>query len=135
LKHRRKPSPAIDDSLPESVPALDKEDKGLPELPEKEPGVDKEKIEEEVEGEVRKEKEDEVKLDTLSEKLDKLTENMESMVSALADQKEIIEKVLLEKNLLKKKVEEISEEPKDFTSEEFGVDTDNLVLSKNQNGG
>jgi hypothetical protein len=85
----------------------------------------KEDIEKGVEEDIRKEKSEEGKID-------KLVEAVETMVDALADQKKILEKALgIEDTDTEKALEDMKDEDDEaFSADEFGVDNENLIVSK-----
>jgi galactitol-specific phosphotransferase system IIB component len=97
---------------------------GTPALPAAPPA---EAVEEEVEKEIKEEKEEEAKLESVDDKLDNLTDQMETMVDALSDQKEILEETLLGKDKTEEKFEEFKEEKtleveEELSTDEFGLD-------------
>jgi len=93
-------------------------------------GPDKAEIEEEVEEEVREEKEEEVQLEELGDKLDELADTNEVIVDSLEDIKKVIEKGVDDSGMEEELDEAQEEESEDFTAEEFGINPDNLVVSK-----
>ena len=113
------------------VPDVEDEGPAAPAPPAGDDDVD----EEEIEDEVREDKEDEVELEELGEKLDELADTNETIVDALEDIKDVIEGDVLgdeEDKDVEDEFEELQDEDleDEFTAEEFGINPDNLVVSK-----
>lgn len=125
MAQAEKAIPSIVDEGPEKTPAI-----GVP-------PVDEGAIEEDVEKEIKHEKKEEAELESFGDKLDKLNETLETVVDALADQKKVLEKTLLDDTEPEKDFEEFKEDEEEsdeeeFSSEEFGIDEDSLVLSNKE---
>ncbi len=121
------PIPKITDEGPTGVG----EPKEKPPVAPVEPGVDKGEVEEEVKKEIKEEKEEEATLDTIKDVL-------ETIVEALEDQKHVLEKSLLgeteeEEDFKKFKDDEDLNSEEDFTPEEFGINPEELITSREEN--
>lgn len=95
----------------------------------------------EAESDVKREKKKELKLEDIGEKLDKLSDTMNTLADALSDQKKMIEKSLdIEDPEHQDALKSLQDEDKDklndskYSAEEFGVDPEKLVVSKKENG-
>lgn len=119
-----------DDSAPkeDSAPAGD----DVPALPgDGGEGVEEENLEEGAE------EKKEVELEDVAESLDEVKDSLADVVEALEDQKDILEGVVTDTTKenfddFKDDTEEIEEE--DLSPEEFGLDVDELILSKKESG-
>lgn len=83
------------------------------------------------------EKEDKVELEDVAESLEGVEDKLDSVVDALEEQKDILENVVSENteegfDEYKDDAEELEDE--DLTPEEFGLDVDELILSKKESG-
>lgn len=70
----------------------------------------------------------------MEEKLDKVIDALDTMTKALEDQKKIMEKTLLDETETEEKFDKFKDKEDDddieeFDSDEFGVDTDSLIVS------
>jgi len=96
-----------------------------------EPAVDKGELEDEVKKEIKDEEKEEATLDTIKEVL-------ETIVDALEDQKDVLEKSLLGKTEDEGDFEEFKDEDnmeneEEFTPEEFGINPEELIVSREEN--
>lgn len=76
-------------------------------------------------------------VEKLEESIEKLSDGQESMVKAIEDMKKIVEKALLGKTDSEEGFEDLKEEDKKeeeeaFSAEEFGVDPESLIVSKEE---
>lgn len=83
---------------------------------------------------VEQNKMQEVKLDKVEQAVTKNNEQMESLVDAIVDMKQVIETTLLGEPGMDDKLKKLKEKQKENqqTSDEFGLDKDNLIVSKEE---
>lgn len=83
---------------------------------------------------VEQNKMQEVKLDKVEQAVTKNNEQMESLVDAIVDMKQVMETTLLGEPGMDDKLRKLKEKQKENqqTSDEFGLDKDNLIVSKEE---
>lgn len=120
----------------EEMPNLDLKDEDAPELPSSESLEDELPEDEEVDLEEKdlEEEEEEVSLEDLADTLESVDEKLDDIVEGLESQKDVLEGDLGED--VEEEFEELTEdelgelEEEELTPEEFGVDLDELITSK-----
>lgn len=125
-EEKEAPVPKITDEGPTGLG----EPKAKPPAVPAEPDVGKEDVEEEVKEELKKEKKEEATLDTIKDVL-------ETIVEALEDQKKVLEKSLLGKTEEEEDFDEFKEKEdlegeEEFTPEEFGINPEELIVSREE---
>lgn len=125
-EEKEAPVPKITDEGPTGLGEPKAKPPGAP----VEPDVDKGALEEEVKEELKTEKKEEATLDTIKEVL-------ETIVEALGDQKKLLEKSLLGKTEEEEDFEDFKEKEEldgedEFTPEEFGINPEELIVSREE---
>jgi hypothetical protein len=98
------------------------------------PASPRDMAEQNVQKQVEKDKMQEVKLDKLEQSVTKNNEQLESLVDAVVGMKEIMESTLLGEPGMDDKIKKLKEKQKtnEPTKDEFGLDEDKLIVSKEE---
>lgn len=140
------PVPKVSDPGPEGAPG--KQDQPAPGKPPApgappvggppgKPPVDKDKVEQDVEDEIREEKEESKKIDRLTDKVEELVDKLDVLVDAQEDVAKVLKKKVLDEDEVHEDLEDFKDEKdeedeEEFSGDEFGIDTDSLVLGKEE---